>query len=170
MSDRSQNESAIAVRLPNLTATADLAQRLAPCLRAGDLVALWGDLGAGKTEFARALIRAATASPEEEVPSPSFTLVQTYETATAPIYHFDLYRLRRPEELVELGWDDALAEGIVLVEWPDRAGDLLPKVRLDVSLDIELGGATRRAVLRPQSGWDSGRSDFDALQRHFGGE
>jgi tRNA threonylcarbamoyladenosine biosynthesis protein TsaE len=165
-----ENDAVIPVPLPDLAATAGLARALAPCLRAGDLVALWGDLGAGKTELARALIRAATGSPDEEVPSPTFTLVQTYDTAITPIHHFDLYRLRRPEELIELGWDDALAEGIVLVEWPDRAGDRLPKVRLDIRLDIEAGGSARRAVLAPQGDWESGRSDFAALQRQLRGE
>jgi tRNA threonylcarbamoyladenosine biosynthesis protein TsaE len=164
------DETGITVDLPNLAATEALARRLAPCLGPGDLVALWGDLGAGKTAFARALIRAATGAPDEEVPSPTFTLLQTYETAAGPICHFDLYRLRHPGELVELGWDDALADAIVLVEWPDRAGDLLPSSRLDIALESVGQEQARRAVLQARSGWGADNPAFAALQRELRGE
>jgi tRNA threonylcarbamoyladenosine biosynthesis protein TsaE len=136
--------------LPDEEATAALARGLAACLRPGDLVALEGDLGAGKTALARAAIR-ALAGAQEEVPSPTFTLVQTYEAPSATIWHFDLYRLSDPEEVVELGWDEARA-GICLVEWPDRLGRLLPAERLDLRLGMA-GGTARRADLRGWGSW-----------------
>ncbi len=110
--------------LPNLEATQNLAAQIAPHVQAGDCVALVGDLGAGKTEFARALLRAMGVTGD--VPSPTFTLLQTYEVNGVPVAHFDLYRLQSPDELDELGWDDALADGIALVEWPERAGGRMP--------------------------------------------
>lgn len=125
--------------------TADVARRLAPALRPGDLVALWGDLGAGKTAFARALIRALT-HPDEETPSPTFTLVQLYDSDAGTIWHFDLYRLTDPEEVWELGWEEARAEGVALVEWPSRLGDLLPAERLDVTLAPVPGRPDDRAI------------------------
>lgn len=110
---------------------ADIAARItAPCL-----VCLHGDLGAGKSTFARGFIRSLT-SQETEVPSPTFTLVQTYDTAKGLLYHFDLYRLEDPEEVYELDWDGALADGIVLVEWPERLGSLLPARRTNVTLTL----------------------------------
>lgn len=102
-------------------------------VRAGDVIALKGDLGAGKSTLARALIRALADDANLEVPSPTFTLVQSYETRV-PVDHFDLYRLSTPDELDELGLDDALAQGVVLVEWPERAGDRLPENALWVDL------------------------------------
>ncbi|MBI1206422.1 MAG: tRNA (adenosine(37)-N6)-threonylcarbamoyltransferase complex ATPase subunit type 1 TsaE [Azospirillum sp.] len=119
--------------LADQTATETLAGALARLLRPGDVVALAGDLGAGKTTLARAVIRALT-SPQEEVPSPTFTLVQTYQGRSGTLWHFDFYRLGTWDEIVELGWDDAVADGIVLVEWPERAGPLLPASRLDLTL------------------------------------
>ncbi len=107
--------------LPDQAATEVLAVRLAAVLRPGDLIALGGDLGAGKTTLARALIRAA-AGAEIEVPSPTFTLVQVYDLPIGAVWHFDLYRLSGPDEVIELGWDEARAEGVALVEWPDRLG------------------------------------------------
>lgn len=142
------------VDLPDEAATADLAARLSPQLRAGDVLALRGDLGAGKTAFARALIR-ALGSPDEEVPSPTFTLVQTYEVGAAPVWHFDLYRLSGPDEVAELGWDEARAEGIALVEWPDRLGSLLPRDRLDLTLTFGATPTARRAVLTGHGAWAS---------------
>ncbi len=103
-----------------------LAAHLAPLLRSGDVVLLDGPLGAGKTSLARAVIRAACAEPELEVPSPTFTLVQLYDAQALTLWHFDLYRLSEAAEVIELGWEDALADGIALVEWPDRLGRLTP--------------------------------------------
>ncbi|MBN2752779.1 MAG: tRNA (adenosine(37)-N6)-threonylcarbamoyltransferase complex ATPase subunit type 1 TsaE [Rhodospirillaceae bacterium] len=114
--------------------TATLAEHVGDLTDAGDVLALWGDLGVGKSAFARALIRAQT-SAEEDVPSPTFTLVQIYEpTADAPIWHFDLYRLNGPEDIWELGFDDALEDAVSLIEWPERLGRQLPLRRLDVEL------------------------------------
>jgi tRNA threonylcarbamoyladenosine biosynthesis protein TsaE len=114
-----------AISLPNLAATADIAGRFAPHLRRGDVLALQGSLGAGKTAFARSLLQAL--GVREDVPSPTFTLVQTYETPDFPVHHFDLYRLESETELDELGWDDAPADGLVIAEWPERAEGRLPK-------------------------------------------
>jgi tRNA threonylcarbamoyladenosine biosynthesis protein TsaE len=93
--------------LPDEAATAALAARLAALLRPGDIVLLAGDLGAGKSFLARALIRAAAGEPELEVPSPTFTLVQSYDLPAGELWHFDLYRLAAPDEVLELGWDEA---------------------------------------------------------------
>ena len=106
-------------------------------LEPGDVVALAGDLGAGKTTFARALIAAFAAEAgavPPEVPSPTFTLVQTYEFPRATLWHFDLYRIERPEDALELGIEEALAGGIALIEWPERLGSLLPARRIEVRL------------------------------------
>ncbi len=119
--------------LPDLAATEALAGRVAGLLRAGDAVLLEGPLGAGKTEFARAVLRALTADPELEVPSPSFALVQSYDTPIGPVHHFDLWRLEGPAGLAELGWQEARGD-TVLVEWPDRLGTLRPAEALVVAL------------------------------------
>ncbi len=134
--------------LPDLGATARLAERLALVLAPGDVVALVGDLGAGKTELARALIRALTGDPDAEVPSPTFTLVQTYDLLEATVWHFDLYRLERPEDALELGIEDAFEEGICLVEWPDRLGSWLPRRAIILRLTADADG-TRRCALLP---------------------
>ncbi|MCC5972812.1 MAG: tRNA (adenosine(37)-N6)-threonylcarbamoyltransferase complex ATPase subunit type 1 TsaE [Rubellimicrobium sp.] len=112
--------------LPTEADTARLAARLAAGLRTGDVVLLAGPIGAGKSAFARALIRAATDDPDHEVPSPTFTLVQTYLTARGTIWHADLYRLGHPDEAAELGLTEAFDNAICLVEWPDRLGGLAP--------------------------------------------
>ena len=135
----------MALRLAGPAATAALAGRLAPHLRAGDVVALAGAIGAGKTTFARGLIAALGGG--EEVPSPTFTLVQVYDVAPAPVWHFDLYRLTAPDDVLELGLDEALGEAIALIEWPDRLCALLPPDRLDVALDF-VADATDLRVAR----------------------
>ncbi len=114
--------------------TAGIAAKIAPLLLPGDVVLLRGPLGGGKTVFARSLIRALMGDENLEVPSPTFTLVQTYDTPKAPLWHFDLYRLKSPDEIYELGWEDALSGGIVIVEWPERVDSLLHGIRLDIRL------------------------------------
>ncbi|MCP1337228.1 tRNA (adenosine(37)-N6)-threonylcarbamoyltransferase complex ATPase subunit type 1 TsaE [Futiania mangrovi] len=133
-------------------ATADLGRRLAVALLKagtdGAAVLLHGDLGMGKTTLARALVHAVLAAdgaPDEDVPSPTFTIVQTYATPAREIWHVDLYRIEEPGELAELGLDDAFEEALVLVEWPDRLGARLPHDRVDVTLAAEATG--RRATI-----------------------
>lgn len=102
----------------------------------GDVVLLSGDLGMGKSVFCRAVVRQLCGDDAMDVPSPTFTLVQHYDLASGGVvYHFDLYRLEDPEEVYELGWDDALSEGIVLVEWPERLGALIPENAIDVQIE-----------------------------------
>ena len=142
----------LTIELPDESATIALAQQLAPLLRPGDVVALSGDLGAGKTAFARAVIRALCGS-DEEVPSPTFTLVQTYDAPAATIWHFDLYRLSRADDALELGWEEARGEGIILVEWPDRVGPLLPLKRLNIELSYATAEGARTAALKGSGVW-----------------
>lgn len=130
--------------LPDETATIAFAGRLAPLLTVGDCLLLDGDLGMGKSTFARALIRARTGVRDLEVPSPTFTLVQVYD-GDPPIWHFDLYRLSDPDELIELGIDEALEDGLSLIEWPDRGEGLLPKDALRLAFAEE--GEGRRVRL-----------------------
>lgn len=120
-------------------ATGRLAAALAPALGAGDLVELSGGLGAGKSLFARALIEARLAAlgRREDIPSPSFTLVQTYDLGPVELWHADLYRLSGPEDLIELGLEEALTRAITLVEWPDRLGALRPTRSLGLRLDFD---------------------------------
>jgi tRNA threonylcarbamoyladenosine biosynthesis protein TsaE len=137
--------------LPDLAGTGRLAAALARVARPGDVIALQGPLGAGKTAFARAFIRALGA--EDEVPSPTFTLVQLYELSPAFVWHFDLYRIARPEEVHELGLDEALSEGISLIEWPERLGRLLPAERLDLQLAFGATPRSREVELTGHGGW-----------------
>jgi len=140
------------VDLPNLAATEALSRRIAAQARTGDVIALSGGLGAGKTAFARGFI-AARAGRDEEVPSPTFTLVQTYDAPGGAIWHFDLYRLARPEDARELGIEQALREGISLIEWPERLGAWLPEDRLDIALAQGATENARRATLAPHGSW-----------------
>jgi tRNA threonylcarbamoyladenosine biosynthesis protein TsaE len=133
------------MELPNLAATATLATSVAALARPGDVILLEGELGAGKTEFARAFLRAATGDPALEVPSPTFTLVQSYDSPIGVVHHFDLWRLDGPHGLMELGWDDARGD-IVLIEWPDRLGPQRPEMALTVALHLT-GEDSRRTVL-----------------------
>jgi tRNA threonylcarbamoyladenosine biosynthesis protein TsaE len=141
-----------ALPLADEGATARLAASLARLARPGDVIALAGELGSGKTSFARAFIR-ALGDAAEEVPSPTFSLVQTYETQAGSIWHFDLYRLARCEEALELGFEDALAEAIVLIEWPERLGALLPEQRLELRLDAGATPDSRMARIAARGSW-----------------
>jgi tRNA threonylcarbamoyl adenosine modification protein YjeE len=146
------------------TALGRLAEDVAFAARPGDLITLSGELGAGKTTFARAFIRALANGSHEEIPSPTFTLVQTYATARMPVAHFDLYRLSMPSELDELGLDHALKGGLALVEWPERAGGILPHSRLDIALEDDDDGATRRITLVGHGDWEARLPRFIAMR------
>lgn len=142
---------ALVLPLPDAEATARLGQTLAPMLRPGDVLLLEGPIGAGKTHFARALIQtrqAAAGVPREDVPSPSFTLVQTYQAGDAEIWHADLFRLSAPEETDELGLTDAFDAAICLVEWPERLGHDAPTNALH--LRFAYAGEGRTVVLAAQ--------------------
>ena len=131
-----------------------LAQLIAFTVRPGDLIALQGDLGAGKTTFARAFIQALAHPAITEVPSPTFTLVQTYDTPRLKLAHFDLYRLNDPSELDELGLDEAVTQGAAIVEWPDRASDRLAGTRLDLAIAESTDNPdTRDITLTATSTW-----------------
>jgi tRNA threonylcarbamoyl adenosine modification protein YjeE len=142
--------------LPNPAATRAFGRRLAACLAPGSVVLLEGDLGAGKSELARAVIR-ARAGAEIPVPSPTFTLVQSYALPGLDVTHSDLYRLADESEVVELGLDEAWCHGALLVEWPDRAPGLWPEERLAVRLELPPGspGDARQVWLRGTGRWAS---------------
>jgi len=131
-----QKDTVHEVALADAAATDRLGGVLACLVGAQDVIALWGDLGAGKTSLARAIIQTLLAASglREDVPSPTFTLVQTYEAGLLPIWHADLYRLSDPDELIELGLEEALEAGLLLIEWPDRMDGELPAERLDIEL------------------------------------
>ncbi len=137
--------------LEDESASRRFAARLSRLARPGDVFALEGELGVGKTAFARAFIQSLK-TESEEVPSPTFTLVQTYDTTAGAVFHFDLYRLKTPEEAYELNIEEAFADAISLVEWPDRLGSLLPPGALTVHLIYE-GQTRRRARLGGAGGW-----------------
>jgi tRNA threonylcarbamoyladenosine biosynthesis protein TsaE len=145
-----QHRFECALTLPGLAATEALGARIAAGLARGDAVALAGDLGAGKTTLARAVLRALGVT--EAVPSPTFTLVQTYETERLTIRHYDLYRIEDPNEMDELGLDEALDEGAALIEWPERAEGRLPDDRLDIVLTITGEGA-RQVLIKGPARW-----------------
>jgi tRNA threonylcarbamoyl adenosine modification protein YjeE len=136
--------------LADAAQTAALGARIAASLAPGDAVALEGDLGAGKTTLARAILAALGLA--EDVPSPTFTLVQRYETARLAVSHFDLYRVEDESEMEELGLDEALSDGAALIEWPERAGSWLPADALHVQLAIA-GETARRVRLSGPSKW-----------------
>lgn len=158
-------------RARGIACTRRLGTALGARLRPGDLVSLRGDLGAGKTLLARAMLRAALNAPRLEVPSPTFTLVQTYESAKLELWHVDLYRLTMAGEVIELGLDDALARGAALiVEWPERMGTtpLPARARLDITMGFapDTGAAAaydnddndddeRTILLAPDRGWQA---------------
>jgi tRNA threonylcarbamoyladenosine biosynthesis protein TsaE len=158
----------IDIDLPSPAATDRLASALARLARPRDVIALTGDLGAGKTHFARGFIQ-ALAPDVGEVPSPTFTLVQSYAARTdsgpVEIWHFDLYRLKSAEEAYDLAIEEAFAEGVSLIEWPGKLGSLLPSRRLDVVLEILPDGVARRAAVSGGAAW---RDRLEKLQQVLG--
>lgn len=145
------------IALPDQAATESLAARFARAARAGDVLALRGTLGVGKTTFARAFVNAAAAArglPAQEVPSPTFTLVQEYGFGDLAVCHFDLYRLSAPEEAWELGIEDAFAAAVSLIEWPDRLADFLPPEHVDIALFPGEAPDARVAKLTGHGRWE----------------
>ncbi len=151
------------VNVADEAGTLRLADDIAAIARPGDVVALYGDLGMGKSAFARAVVRRLADEPDLEVPSPTFTLLQSYETGRFPVHHFDLYRLADPDELIEIGFSEAIGEGLSLIEWPDRAGDELPAKRLDIVISEGDGLNGRRFSLEAR-----GNSWAERLEETFG--
>ncbi|HEX5377599.1 MAG TPA: tRNA (adenosine(37)-N6)-threonylcarbamoyltransferase complex ATPase subunit type 1 TsaE [Phenylobacterium sp.] len=143
--------------LADEAATGRLGGAVARALRTGEAVCLTGPLGAGKSTLARALVRALTTAGEE-VPSPTFTLVQFYEGDRLKIAHFDLYRLTDPDEAYEIGLDEALEDGCAVIEWPERLEGRLPADRLDIEILID--GEARRARLTPHGAWKGRGLEF----------
>lgn len=141
----------LSLDLPDADATEGFGLAMARLLRAGDVLLLEGPIGAGKTHFARALIRARLGGTED-VPSPTFTLVQVYG-ADPEIWHADLYRLTHPDEAIELGLEEAFDTAICLIEWPERLGDSLPEKALFLQFSLLDAGASRRVQLRGAANW-----------------
>ena len=146
--------------LPDPSATSRLGAAIAAALEPGDAVLLYGPLGMGKSTLARGLIRAMT-RPGEDVPSPTFTLVQFYESEP-PVAHFDLYRLSRPEEAAEIGLDEALDDGCAVIEWPERLGDEPARWLGPDILTVVLAerGAGRLATVSGAGTWDAKLKDL----------
>ena len=142
-------QSSATCSLPSSAATTELAQRIARILLPGDVILLEGPIGAGKTHFARSLIQSLMPVPED-VPSPTYTLVQSYPGRQGEIWHADLYRLGNTNELVELGLDVAFETAFCLIEWPDRLGDLTP-AGLHIDLAYDANGTGRNAVITATS-------------------
>lgn len=141
----------IVIELPDEAATSRFAAAVAARAQPGDVIALRGELGSGKTSFARAFIQAR--GGHEAVPSPTFTLVQVYELADAAVWHIDAYRLRDPEEAWELGIEEAFRDGVSLIEWPERLRGLVPARRLEIALSPGATPDSRRAALDPGGDW-----------------
>ena len=160
--------SSFSIVLPNERATARFAADVASILKAGDLITLSGDLGAGKTAFARALIRHFSGNEALDVPSPTFTLVQTYALPRFTVVHADLYRVTHTGELAELGVDEAAENAVVLLEWPDRAEEVLPADRLDIAFTLAPNrGINHRNAEITGHGTVAPRIERLAALRHF---
>lgn len=144
--------------LPLEQDTMRFAEHMAGVLKRGDTVLLSGEIGAGKSAFSRALIR-AKAGAAIEVPSPTFTLVQTYDFDTVEIWHCDLYRLTHPDEVFELGLDEAFEDAICLIEWPDRLGDTAPQNALTLHFEARAGG--HAVSFSPSAEWVTRLGAYD---------
>ncbi len=145
--------ASIRLSLPNIESVSALGSYIYKTSAVGTAITLSGEIGVGKTTLARSIIHAALGE-EEEVPSPTFTLVQTYETLSGiNIWHFDLYRLVHPEDSFELGIEEAFANGISLVEWPERLGSLWPPHRLEVMMALTGWHEGRQASLQGHGWW-----------------
>jgi tRNA threonylcarbamoyladenosine biosynthesis protein TsaE len=147
------------IPLADEAATEALGRAIAGALGLGEAVCLSGPLGAGKSTLARALVRALT-TPDEEVPSPTFTLAQFYEGPRLKVAHFDLYRLAAPDEAYEVGLDEALDEGAVVIEWPERLAGQVPPDRLDVVISLAEHGASREAAIAAHGAWKGRRLEL----------
>src|SRR5271163_1642584 len=179
--DQTEGTDVWSLEAPDEASTLEIAAAQAAWLEPGDFVGLTGDLGAGKTTFARGLIRALAGVRDLEAPSPTFTLMQVYDSPRGPVVHADFYRLRGPRELDNLGWDEAVADAIAIVEWPERIAEALPADRLEVEIrfdpsrgpDFRLltlrgkGAVSRRlalalgvARLLKRAGWSGARREF----------
>src|SRR5271166_7081049 len=179
--DEPEGASVWSLEAPDEATTLDIAAAQAAWLEAGDFIGLTGDLGAGKTTFARGLIRALAEAPDVEAPSPTFTLMQVYDAPRGPVVHADFYRLRGPRELYNLGWDEAIAGAIAIVEWPERIAPALPPDRLEVNIRFDrsrgpdfrmlelrgfgaVGKRLARALgvgaLLKRAGWSDARREF----------
>jgi tRNA threonylcarbamoyladenosine biosynthesis protein TsaE len=141
--------------------TDEIASSFANHLLPGDVIFLIGDLGSGKTVFTRSVIRKLTRNETIEVPSPTFTLVQTYDIEPAlQLWHFDLYRLEHAEDVYELGWEDAILNNILFVEWPNRLDYLAPEDRIDISFELS-EQKDERIITFEQKGTLKGRRVLD---------
>jgi len=155
----------IGIEIASEAETVALAKRLAPYLEPGDVVTLNGTLGAGKTAFARALIRSLCGA-EVEVPSPTFNLLLTYDCPKGPVYHYDFYRLEDPEEVWELDIEDAYDQAITVMEWVQRLEELAPKDVLNVTLTIPKEGTDMERHIQIQGGdlWKGRLQNFQTGQ------
>jgi tRNA threonylcarbamoyladenosine biosynthesis protein TsaE len=156
---KKSEDASIQVTLRGEAETARLGAALARHFAQGDVIALKGDLGSGKTTLSRAIL--AALGHRGEVPSPTFTLVQIYDLALYRVFHIDAYRLKRASEIWELGFEDALAGGVTLLEWPERVAEVLPEDRLQVELSMGGNPDERRAVLHAFGSW---RDRFASLR------
>ena len=136
--------------LPDLNAVQRFAQALAPLIQPGDVIELKGTIGVGKTTFARALIR--TLGGKEEVPSPTFTLVQTYPLDRLTVWHFDLFRLNHPIDIYELGIEEAMSDGLSLIEWPEKMAPYASQHRVEITFSFYIG-EIRKASLKAHGHW-----------------
>lgn len=151
------SQKIITFDLADDAATRGFGARLSRHLKAGDTLCLTGDLGAGKTSLSRGLIQ-ALCDDAGEVPSPTYTLLQTYSASDFEIWHFDLYRIKAPSEVWELGMEDAIYDGLTLIEWPSMMRDLLPEGTLDI--DITFKGEGRQIALSMTPAWQERLNDL----------